>query len=690
MKNWIVATLLIGIVSSCGTSIKVSEVIEEDVQVGQIEQDFKYTTISTELMDKNISIQDDFFSFCNGNWVANTQIPPSESRWGSFNELEKANVIKLWAILDEYSKVQGPKGSQSQILGNYFASYMNVAERDSKGFQPIKTDLEAIATIKRKDVLVEFIANQHKEGIGSAFSYGVGQDLKNTNRNITYMNQGGIGLPNKDYYLKENKKTILEAYQLHVQKCFEKTGIASEEAIIKAKNVVLFEIKLAEAMMAPAEMRDPEKTYNKYDYKQIVDVMGTFDFRQYLSILGANIPENIIVANPGYLKTFSELIESESLSTWKDYLTWNVINHYAGHLSQDFVDLNFDFYGKTLKGKKEQKPLHESAIDEITHQEFGELLGKAFVEKHFSPEAQTRVNAMVDNLFDAFKTRIGGLEWMTDSTKQAALVKLSSMGRKLGFPEKWEDYSSLSFSSTDYFLNVKEAARYSIKKNLDELYKPVDKDKWGMPAHMVNAYYHPLLNEIAFPAGIMQAPFFDVNAEDAVNYGRIGMVIGHEFTHGFDDMGSKFAADGSFTNWWSEKDRSAFEERTNLLGETFSSFCPMEGNCVNAALTMGENIADLGGLTLAFYAYKKTDEYKSEIKREGYSPAQRFFISYAQLWKIKYTDEELKNRLATDPHSPGMYRVNGPLKNCPEFFESFLIPEGKPMRNSKSKLAKIW
>lgn len=371
-------------------------------------------------------------------------------------------------------------------------------------------------------------------------------------------------------------------------------------------------------------------------------------------------------------------------------MQWNVINHYAGDLNQTFVDLNFEFYGKTLKGKKEQKPLNESAIDEITNLEIGEVLGKVFVEKYYSQQAQNRVNAMVDNLLLVFRDRIDKLDWMSTETKKQARTKLDSIGRKLGFPDHWEDYSSLIFDENDYIGNVKKMTRFSNQKNFAELNKPVDKEKWGMPAHMVNAYYHPLLNEIAFPAGIMQPPFFDVAAEDAVNYGRIGMVIGHEFTHGFDDMGSKFAADGSFTNWWTEEDRKAFEERTALLGETFAAFCPMEGNCVNADLTMGENIADLGGLTMAFYAYKLTDECKMNETRAGFNPAQRFFIAYGQLWKIKYTDAEMKNRLATDPHSPGMYRVNGPLKNCPEFFEAFNIPEGKNMRNSKDKLSKIW
>jgi putative endopeptidase len=407
-------------------------------------------------------------------------------------------------------------------------------------------------------------------------------------------------------------------------------------------------------------------------------------------MVGCQTPDTLIVGNPDYLKKIAELLEGESISIWKNYLKWNVINHYAGNLDEQFVALNFDFYGKTLSGKKTQKPLNEKVIDEITNIEIGELLGKAFVERHFSKEAQARVNEMVDNLLAVFKERIQNLDWMSDATKLEALNKLSSIGRKLGFPDKWEDYSSLNFRSEDYLANVKEMNRFSVRKNFSELKKEVDKDKWGMPAHMVNAYYHPLLNEIAFPAGIMQAPFFDEKSEDAVNYGRIGMVIGHEFTHGFDDMGAKFAADGSFKNWWTEDDLKLFEEKTKILGETFSAFCPMVDQCVNPDLTMGENIADLGGLTMAFYAYKRTAEFKVNEVRGGFSPAQRFFIAYAQLWKIKYTDEEMKNRIANDPHSPGMYRVNGPLKNCPEFFEAFDVKEGQTMRNDAKKIAKIW
>ena len=649
-----------------------------------------FNTISLDYLDKTIKPEDDFFLFANGNWVKNNEIPASESRWGSFNELDQENKKKLTAILEDAKSNQGTKGSQNQLLGAYYASFMNMEQRNKLGISGIKTELNRIDSMNRKDFIVRSVAMNHRDGIGSVFSFGVGQDMKNVSKNAAYMGQGGIGLPNKDYYLTENKKEILEAYKRHITKSFALLGYDTEQAQKMSEEIVGFETKLAESMMSPAEMRIPEKTYNKKSLKETINLLGSFDLRFYFSNVGCQIPDTIIVSNPSYLKKVAEILESESISTWKNYLKWNILNHYAGSLNEQFVALNFAFYGTTLSGKKVQKPLNEKAIDEITNIEIGELLGKAFVERHFSKEAQARVNEMVDNLLAVFKERIKNLDWMSDATKQEALNKLSSIGRKLGFPDKWEDYSSLNFSSDDYLANVKEMNRFSVKKNFADLKKDVDKDKWGMPAHMVNAYYHPLLNEIAFPAGIMQAPFFDEKSEDAVNYGRIGMVIGHEFTHGFDDMGAKFAADGSFKNWWTEEDLQSFGEKTKILGETFAAFCPMVDQCVNPELTMGENIADLGGLTMAYYAYKLTPEFKANEVREGFTPSQRFFIAYAQLWKIKYTDEEMKNRIANDPHSPGMYRVNGPLKNCPEFFEAFDVKEGRVMRNDAKKIAKIW
>ncbi|MEY4992378.1 MAG: hypothetical protein RI948_1258 [Bacteroidota bacterium] len=678
MKKTLLLTIISGSILIGCSSSKVKKSAAAQLQ-----------TIDTKALDTTISPADDFFLFANGTWIANTQIPASESRWGSFNELEQSNNQKLVALLKEAAANPGALGSQNQLLGAYFVSYTDMARRNELGLLPIQEDLSLISGIQKIADLQAVVSKLHKDGIGAFFGFGVGQDLKNVNTNVAYLGQGGIGLPNRDYYFDEKYAGIRSAYIQHIEASLALAQIP--DAAAAAQKIVDFEMQLAQSMLRPSEMREPEKTYNKQAFAEVLRSFGPhFNFKLYLTEVGCLVPDTIVVSNPAFNIKLSQLWEDVAIEDLKNYLQWCVINHYAGHLNEAFVNLNFAFYEGVLSGKREQQPIYEQAIEEMTNLEVGELLGKAFVDKHFSKAAQERVNEMVDNLLYVYKERIEQLDWMSDATKKEAIVKLNAIGRKLGFPTKWEDYSSLRFFSDRYANNYREMSRYSVAKNYAELGKPVDKEKWGMPAHMVNAYYHPLLNEIAFPAGIMQAPFFDEKFEDAVNYGRIGMVIGHEFTHGFDDMGSKFAADGSFTNWWTEEDRLLFEEKTKLLGATFSGFCPMEDHCVNPDLTMGENIADLGGLTMAYYAYKRTDEFKANELVAGFTPSQRFFIAYAQLWKIKYTDAEMKKRLATDPHSPGMYRVNGPLKNCPEFFEAFQVPEGREMRNDVKKVARIW
>lgn len=647
-----------------------------------------YSTINTNYIDKSVSPKSDFFQYANGEWVKNNPVPASESRWGSFNELDKANKIKITKILDQAAKEKSEKGTTNQLLGDYYTSFISMETRNKVGFKPIADLVNNVGKIRDKRNYGNVTAILHERGISAFFGFGIGQDLKNVDNHITYFGQGGIGLPNKNYYFDKDKAEIKEEYQKHIVRVFELAKIP--DAKKRAEFVVQVESRLANNFYKPDELRQPELTYNKMGRNEIIEAFGDFNFENYLGRVGAQSFDTIIVGNVDYPMVLTEIIETFDLEATNSYLQWCILNHYAGHLNQDFVDLNFDFYGKTLSGKSEMKPIKDRAINEITGMPIAEALGKAFVKEHFSEEAMNRVNTMVDNLLIVFEERINNLDWMTSETKRQALQKLNAIGRKLGYPSKWEDFSSIDISASNYIQNIDNLMLYSHKKNMSELNKPVDKEEWGMPAHMVNAYYHPLLNEIAFPAGIMQPPFFDVNAEDAVNYGSIGMVIGHEFTHGFDDMGSKFAADGSFTNWWSADDRKAFEERTSKLGQTFEAFCPIDGHCVNPNLTMGENIADLGGITLAYHAYTRTPEFKKNEIRKGFTPAQRFFISYAQLWKINYTEEELKNRLENDSHSPGMYRVNGPLMNCPEFFAAFDVQTSDKMRNDEAKISKIW
>ncbi len=679
IQNLIYGGSAIALLASCGSTNNANP-----------EKTEGYSTIQTSYMSNSIKPQEDFFLFANENWIKKNPVPASESRWGSFNELDKSNKVKLTKILEKAKASKSEKGTQNQILGDYYASFLDMKTRNQLGISPIKAELDAINSISSKEEIIKAIGKMQLDGVGALFGFGVGQDMKNVQYHAVYFGQGGIGLPNRDYYFDETKSTIRAKYVDYIKDIFVLAG--NEEANAKdiAESIMSFETKLAKPMMPPAQMRIPELTYNKFSKNDFITKMQPLEFKEYLEVLEYPAFDTVIVDNPEYLTAIASIYESESLKTWKNYLTWRVLNQYSGSLDSKFEALSFGFYSGVLSGKKEMKSISDRAIDEITGMSFGQLLGKAFVEENFSEEAKERVNSMVDNLLLVYGERIKGLEWMSEETKKEALNKLNSIGRKLGFPSEWEDFSSLQFNPDDYVGNIRKISTYDLRKNIKELNQEVNKKEWGMPAHMVNAYYHPLLNEIAFPAGIMQPPFFDNNAEDAVNYGTIGMVIGHEFTHGFDDMGSKFAADGSFKNWWTESDRELFEEKTGILGETFAAYCPIEGHCVNPDLTMGENIADLGGLTMAYYAYAKTAEFKKGEVREGYTPAQRFFISYAQLWKINYTDEEMKKRIATDPHSPGMYRVNGPLQNCPEFFEAFNVQEGDKMRNPEGKIARIW
>jgi putative endopeptidase len=648
----------------------------------------KRSTIDVAYMDKSVRPQYDFFQFSNGTWRKENPVPASESRWGSFNELDKANKRILEDVITDAQKANAAKGSSTQILGDFYTSFSDYETRNRLSAEPLKRRLGKVSQITSRDEAAMIVAQSHRAGISSLFSFYIDQDLKDVNTYIPTIGQPALGLPNRDYYFEPAHENVRKEYLDYMSNMFRQAGMPEPEA--KAQTVYNLELRLARPMMSPAELRIPETQYNKMSLRDAGKLMPQFMFEKYLALAGSQSFDSIIVAQPAYLKGMNEIVAKMNIEELRSFFQWTIINHYAANLSNEFEQLHFKFYDGVLSGKAQMKPVIERGIENITFSPIAEILGKEFVGKAYSAEAKARVNTMVDNLLASFADRIRGLEWMTDSTKTEALNKLNSIGRKLGFPDEWKNFSSLEIVKTDYAGNLDRIAEFAWKENMAKLHKPVDRKEWGMPPHMVNAYYNPLLNEIAFPAGIMQPPFFDMNAEDAVNYGRIGMVIGHEFTHGFDDMGSKFAADGTFENWWGETDRKLFEERTKTLGETFAAFCPTDNNCVNPDLTMGENIADLGGLTMAYYAYTRTEEFKSGELRDGYTPAQRFFIAYAQLWKINYTDAEMKKRLATDSHSPGMYRVNGPLKNSPEFFQAFDVKPGDPMRNPEKQVARIW
>lgn len=646
-------------------------------------------SIRTEYMLTDIRPQDDFFMFANGQWIKDNPVPASESRWGSFNELDRANKEKLIQIMNE--AVKNASGtSYMSLLGKFGKAYLNEANREEAKLEVEQWVEENIFAANSKEELLAALADMHMMGIPALFSVYVSPDLMDTERNVLYINQGGLGLPNRDYFRSSDKSkvTIFKSYLQYMVSLGEQFDVTYSDRL-GLLSVQLEQI-LAGKMNGPEKLRIPEENYHSFELSEAFELMGDFGLETYLRFMEVQPQDFIILRQPEYLRFLNDTWAEKGLDELKIYLAGKVLNHYAKHMTSDVLNFYFSFYGRQLSGAREMKPIAERLIEELTSNALGDALGRAFVKRHFSEKAKIKVNEMVDNILLVYRQRIENLDWMTNDTKVEALMKLNAIGRKIGYPDFWKDYEGLELDNNNHFHNINQCAIFSKKENLAKLNQPIDRSEWSMPAHMVNAYYHPIKNEIVFPAGIMQAPFFDLKAEDAVNYGGIGMVIGHEFTHGFDDMGSKFAADGSLTDWWTSKDRKKFEERTQRLGNTFRDFCPIHEHCVNPELTMGENIADLGGVTLAYYAYAKTAEYQSGKKVHEFTPSQRFFISYAQLWKISYTDEELKKRLATDPHSPGMFRVNGPLKNFPAFFEAFNVQEGDAMRNPVEEISIIW
>jgi putative endopeptidase len=646
------------------------------------------TSIDTSYMNRAVSPKTNFFDYANGNWVKNNPVPKTESRWGSMNELDINNKKKLIEIL-ESAKSQ-PKNTNEALIGNYYASFIDMETRNKLGIAPIQNDLTRIDQITNKEQFITLLADLHKRGVSALFSLGIGQDLKNINVNCVYLGQSGLGLPNKLYYTQENKKEILEKYKQYLVDLFKLAGLTESEATTNAQNSYQIEMRLANEMMSPAEARNPDNTYNKITSNELTQQLNNIHFESYLKSLGIPKVDYFIVGQINYISKIPTIFNELPLETWKSYLKSRLISYYSNKLTENFAKLNFNFYQTVLTGKSTDKPYSDKAVNELTNLPIGEVLGQLFVEKNFSNEAKVKINEMVDLLILAYKERITASTWMSDSTKNEAYKKLNAIHRKLGFPDKWEDFSKITLSPTSYLDNFNRCKIYEFDKSLADLTQPVDKTRWGVAAHMINAFYDASQNEIIFPAGIMQAPFFDVNAEDALNFSRIGMIIGHELTHGFDDVGAKFAADGSFADWWTESDKKKFEDKTKVYGETFALFCPFPEHCVNPELTMGENIADLGGILLAYQAYTKTEEFKSGKKRFGFTPEQRFFIAMAQVFKINYTEQELKNRLLNDPHSPGMYRVNGPLKNIPAFFDAFEVKEGDAMRNGNGKFVEIW
>lgn len=642
-------------------------------------------------VDTTVAPCENFFLFANGGWLKNNPIPASESRWGSFNELADRNNAILRKLLNEAAKESATRGSLKQKVGDFYHSAMDSASIEQAGIRPLQGELDKIESIKNTNDLLNVIAHGHKTGANPVYVTYVGQDEKNSTQYILYLYQGGLGLPDRDYYLKDDarSKKIREAYHQHIQKMLTLAGTDSVQAKKQAQTILQLETRLAKASMSRVDMRDPYKTYNKFSLPAAGNLTPNLSWANQFKQMGAPAVDSVIIAQPKFFKEVNRMMSSVPLNDWKTYLRWQVIHDAASALPHAFVQENFNFYGTTLSGTKEMQPRWKRMV-RSTDGALGEALGQLYVKEAFPPKAKEKAMEMVKNLQAAFKEHINRLEWMSDTTKRKAMEKLSAFAVKIGYPDKWKDYGALEISRDSYLQNLMRTNEFAVKQELAKLGKPVDRTEWGMTPPTVNAYYNPSMNEIVFPAGILQPPFFDPEADDAVNYGGMGAVIGHEFTHGFDDQGRQYDAKGNLKEWWTNTDAGLFKKRADVVVKQFGNYKVLDSIPVNGQLTLGENLADLGGLAIAYTALQKALEKSNPGKIDGFTPEQRFFLAWSQIWRTNIRDEALSQQVIVDPHSPAQYRVNGPLANLPQFQQAFGCKPSDPMVRSDSLQAQIW
>jgi putative endopeptidase len=641
-------------------------------------------------LDTSVKPCQDFYHFANGGWLKTHTLPPDKAMLGSFTEVMDRNREILKRILDETSAKRTWKpGSVEQKVGDFFASGMNEAAIEKRGLAPMKPIFATIEGLKDGKELPAVLAKLHNEGIPGGFGFFVGPDDKDSTHNLGAFFQGGLGLPDRDYYLNDDARTkdIRAKYVAHVAKMFELAGDPAGLAQARARVVLDLETKMAKAAWSRVELRDPQKNYNKMTLVQLEKEAPGFDWALYFKDRGVRL-QDLNVGQPSYATAFAKLATGTPAIEWRTYLRWHALRDAASLLPKAFGDENFAFYGKVLSGTPEQEARWKR-VEGLEDGVLGEALGQLYVKKAFPPESKQRMLQLVANLRSALHDRILALDWMSDATKQQAIKKLDAFTVKIGYPDKWKTYP-FDVKRDDYFGNVLRASAYQVHHNLSKLGKPVDRTEWGMTPPTVNAYYNPSMNEIVFPAGILQPPFFDPKADDAVNYGAIGWVIGHEMTHGFDDQGRQFDAQGNLKNWWTDADVKAYQARTDLMVKQYDAYEPLPGQHVNGRLTLGENIADLGGMKIAYAAFMKSLNGKEPAKIDGFTAEQRFFLGAATIWRTVIRDAAASVRLKTDPHSPGIFRVIGPMSDLPEFYKAWDCPSGCPMRRPKAERPAIW
>ncbi|WP_210487060.1 M13 family metallopeptidase [Rufibacter aurantiacus] len=643
-------------------------------------------------LDRSVSPCEDFNRFANGGWMKNNPIPASESGWGSFNELADQNNATLRAVVDAAVKQTGAtKGTSTQLVGDFYAAGMDSATIERAGLTPLKPELDRINAIKDRNSLLSTMARMRVLGRGGVFGFYVGQDDKISTQYIVNINQSGLGLPDRDYYTKTDARSqsIKAEYLKHVGNMFQLLGDNEATARKNAGKVVELETRLANASMTRVQQRDPHATYNKMSVADLQKLAPNFNWPTMFKNMNVTGVKEVIVGQPAFLKEANAMLAQVPVSDWITYLRWHLARTSAAYLPKAFVQESFNFNGKFLSGAKEMQPRWKRVL-RMTDATIGEALGQEYVDKAFSPQAKAKALEMVSNLQTAFREHVKNLDWMSETTKQQALGKLNAFAVKIGYPEKWESYTGLTVSRNSYLQNVLQASEWGFRDNVSKLGKPVDRTEWGMTPPTVNAYYNPSMNEIVFPAGILQPPFFDPNADDAVNYGGMGAVIGHELTHGFDDQGSQYDPEGNLRDWWTAEDKAKFKERTDLVDRQYSAMQPLDSVFVNGKLTMGENIADIGGLNIAFTALQKAISGKNVGKIDGFTPEQRFFLAWAQIWRNNSTPAALRQQVLTDPHSPAQFRINGPLSNMPQFYKAFNCGPGNKMYRPDAERVNIW
>ncbi len=648
--------------------------------------------VDLDNMDRSVRPQDDFFEYVNGGWVEQNPIPADRSRWGSFDELREAAEADVLAILQEAAADDAETGTLTQKIGDMYTAFMAADAIEAQGVAPLADDLAQIDALASHEQLLAYWAGAAEHSRMAPFRYSISQDQGQSDQYITTMGQSGLGLPDRDYYVSDSERyeTIREQYVAHISRMFELAGMLSgDEALAAANRVYEVERRIALGHWTRVQNRDRTATYNRVTPEELATLAPDLNWASYLDDAGLSGIDALVVRQPPYLQHVASFYRDIDVADWQDYQRYHLLRMSAPYLSSAFVDEHFDFFGRTLSGQPEMRSREMRAVNAVDSV-LGFAVGQLYVERHFQAEARERMDALVRNLLAAFEVAIDNLAWMTPETKVEAQAKLARLNTKIAYPDQWRDYDCLQISADDLIGNMTRANRCEYQRMMARLDQPVDREEWFMTPQTVNAYYSSTMNEIVFPAAILQPPFFDVEADDAINYGAIGAVIGHEITHAFDDQGRRSDGEGNLRDWWADLDEQQFRERADLMVAQFDAYEPIEGMNIQGALALGENIADLGGLNVSYQAWQRSLQGEPSPVIEGFTGAQRFFMGWGQIWRIAFRDEALRQQLITGPHAPGQYRVRGALSNMPEFYEAFDVTEGDGMYREPEERVKIW